>query len=73
MQREIGGFISQPLGVFLAHLQLSRVRRGKAIAQGLARNPLSQTELIDNASQMIRRAQKQTRVLMQEGVIAPPA
>ncbi|HET7007618.1 MAG TPA: NADP-dependent malic enzyme [Candidatus Binatia bacterium] len=44
----------------------------KAIAQGLARNPLSQTELIDNAGKMIRRARKQTRVLMQEGVIAPP-
>ena len=45
----------------------------KAIEQGLARTPLSRAELIDNATKMIRRAQKQTRVLMQEGVIAPPA
>ena len=43
----------------------------KAIEQGLARNPLSRAELIDNATKMIRRAQKQTQVLMQEGVIAP--
>ena len=45
----------------------------KAIEQGLARNPLSRAELIDIATKMIRRAQKQTRVLMQEGVIGPPA
>jgi len=45
----------------------------KALEQGLARNPLSRAELIDNASKMIRQAQKQTRVLMQEGVIAPRA
>ena len=45
----------------------------KAIEQGLARTPLSRAELIDNATKMIRRAQKQTRVLMQEGVISPPA
>jgi len=45
----------------------------KALEQGLARNPLSRAELIDNAGKMIRQAQKQTRVLMQEGVIAPQA
>ncbi len=43
----------------------------KAIEQGLARNPLSRAELIENAARIIRRAQKQTRVLMDECVIAP--
>ncbi|HEX6768321.1 MAG TPA: NAD-dependent malic enzyme, partial [Candidatus Binatia bacterium] len=45
----------------------------KALEQGLARNPLSRAALIDNATKMVRQAQKQTRVLMQEGVIAPQA
>jgi malate dehydrogenase (oxaloacetate-decarboxylating) len=45
----------------------------KAIEQGLARNPLSRAQLIDNATKMVRQAQKQTRVLMQEGIIAPQA
>jgi hypothetical protein len=29
--------------------------------------------LIDHATKMVRQAQKQTRVLMQEGIIAPQA
>lgn len=45
----------------------------KAIEQGLARHPLTRAELIDNATKMVRQAQKQTRVLMQEGIIAPQA
>ncbi len=45
----------------------------KAIEQGLARNLLSRAELIDNATKTIFRAQKQTQVLMREGVIAPHA
>jgi len=44
-----------------------------AIEQGLARNPLSRAELIDKAGKIIRRAQKQTRVLIKECVISPRA
>jgi malate dehydrogenase (oxaloacetate-decarboxylating) len=41
----------------------------KAIEQGIARNPLNKAELIERASAIIRRAQKETQTLMEQGVI----
>jgi malate dehydrogenase (oxaloacetate-decarboxylating) len=43
----------------------------KAIEQGVAKNVLTKSALIENATKIIRRAQQQTKVLMKEGVIAP--
>jgi malate dehydrogenase (oxaloacetate-decarboxylating) len=42
----------------------------KAIEQGVATKTLSRAQLIEGASALIRRAQRETRVLMAEGVIA---
>ena len=43
----------------------------KAIEQGVARKSLTQAELVEHATKIIQRAQRQTKVLMREGVIAP--
>ena len=43
----------------------------KAIEQGVARKSLTQAELVEHATKIIERAQRQTKVLMREGVIAP--
>jgi malate dehydrogenase (oxaloacetate-decarboxylating) len=43
----------------------------KAMEQGLARKSLTQAELVEHATKVIHRAQRQTKVLMREGVIAP--
>jgi malate dehydrogenase (oxaloacetate-decarboxylating) len=43
----------------------------KAIEQGVARKSLTKMELIENATKMIQRAQRQTSVMMREGIIAP--
>ena len=43
----------------------------KAIKQGVARKSLTQAELVEHATKIIERAQRQTKVLMREGVIAP--
>ncbi|HYA27777.1 MAG TPA: malic enzyme-like NAD(P)-binding protein, partial [Acidobacteriota bacterium] len=45
----------------------------KAIEQGVARIPLTKMKLIENASKIIRRAQLETKTLMEQGVIAPIA
>mgnify|MGYP001499070320 FL=1 len=45
----------------------------KAIEQGVAGRSLTKMKLIENATKIIERAQRQTRVLMQEGIIAPSA
>ncbi len=45
----------------------------KAIEQGVARKALSKMALIENATKMIQRAQRQTSVMMKEGIIAPSA
>jgi len=45
----------------------------KAIEQGVAKRALTKMKIIENAAKIIGRAQRQTRVLMQEGVIAPSA
>lgn len=44
----------------------------KAIEQGIARRLLSEDELRREAEEKIRHAQAETRILMQEGHIAPP-
>jgi len=44
----------------------------KAIDQGLARRPLSEQQLRDEAQKKIRRAQQETTILMREGHIPPP-
>ena len=43
----------------------------KAIEQGLARRILTEQQLRDEAETKIRRAQKETRTLMREGIIVP--
>ena len=43
----------------------------KAIEQGVARKTLTKNELIDEATKVIGRAQRQTKTLMEHGVIAP--
>jgi malate dehydrogenase (oxaloacetate-decarboxylating) len=43
----------------------------KAIEQGVARKSLTQAELVEHATKIIQRAQRETKVLMREGVIAP--
>jgi malate dehydrogenase (oxaloacetate-decarboxylating) len=43
----------------------------KAIAQGVARNRLTAAELRNRAELLVSRAQRETAVLMQAGVIAP--
>jgi malate dehydrogenase (oxaloacetate-decarboxylating) len=43
----------------------------KAIEQGVAKKALSKMALIENATKMIQRAQRQTSVMMKEGIIAP--
>lgn len=45
----------------------------KAIEQGIAKKMLTQAQLIENASALIRRAQRETQTLMAEGLIAPAA
>jgi malate dehydrogenase (oxaloacetate-decarboxylating) len=45
----------------------------KAIEQGVAKRVLTKAALIENATALIRRAQEQTQVLMQAGIIAPTA
>jgi malate dehydrogenase (oxaloacetate-decarboxylating) len=45
----------------------------KAIEQGVAKKSLTKMKLIENATKMIRRAQRQTSVMMKEGIIAPSA
>jgi malate dehydrogenase (oxaloacetate-decarboxylating) len=42
----------------------------KAIEQGVARKIMTKEELIENASRIISRAQKETKILMEHGVIA---
>jgi malate dehydrogenase (oxaloacetate-decarboxylating) len=42
----------------------------KAIEQGVARKILTKEEIIENASRIISRAQKETKTLMEHGVIA---
>jgi malate dehydrogenase (oxaloacetate-decarboxylating) len=42
----------------------------KAIEQGVARKIMTKDELIENASRIISRAQKETKTLMEHGVIA---
>jgi len=44
----------------------------KAIEQGIARRPLSEDELRAEAETKIRRAQQETKILMEAGHIAPP-
>lgn len=44
----------------------------KAMAQGVARNRLSAAELRSRAELLVSRAQRETAVLMQAGIIAPP-
>ncbi len=44
----------------------------KAIEQGIARRPLSESELRAEAESRIRHAQNETLVLQREGIIAPP-
>ena len=43
----------------------------KAIEQGVAKRSATKMELIENATKIIRRAQLQTKTLMEHGVIAP--
>jgi hypothetical protein len=43
----------------------------KAIEQGVAKRSATKTQLIENATKIIRRAQLQTKTLMEHGVIAP--
>jgi len=43
----------------------------KAIEQGVAKKSPSKAQLIELATKAIQRAQRQTKVLMKEGVIAP--
>ena len=43
----------------------------KAIEQGVANRPATKMKLIDNATKIIRRAQLETKTLMEHGVIAP--
>jgi malate dehydrogenase (oxaloacetate-decarboxylating) len=45
----------------------------KAIEQGVARKARTRNELIDEATRTIARAQRQTKTLMEQGVIAAPA
>ena len=45
----------------------------KAIEQGVAGRSLTKMQLIKNATRIIARAQRQTRVLMEAGVITPSA
>jgi malate dehydrogenase (oxaloacetate-decarboxylating) len=45
----------------------------KAIEQGVAKKSLTKMKLIENATKMIHRAQRQTSVMMKEGIIAPSA
>jgi hypothetical protein len=42
----------------------------QAIAQGVARIPLSHEELFVKSSSIIKRAREETRVLMEAGIIA---
>ena len=42
----------------------------KAIEQGVARKIMTKDELIENAARIISRAQKETKTLMEHGVIA---
>ena len=42
----------------------------KAIEQGVARKIMTKDELIENASKIISRAQKETKTLMEHGIIA---
>jgi malate dehydrogenase (oxaloacetate-decarboxylating) len=42
----------------------------KAIEQGVARKVMTKDELIENASKIISRAQKETKTLMEHGIIA---
>jgi malate dehydrogenase (oxaloacetate-decarboxylating) len=44
----------------------------KAVEQGIARRPLSEDELREEAETKIRRAQQETKILMDAGHIAPP-
>jgi malate dehydrogenase (oxaloacetate-decarboxylating) len=44
---------------------------GQAMVEGVARRELSASQRIELAAKLIGRAQKQTQVLMREGVIAP--
>ena len=43
----------------------------KAMEQGLAKKSFTHSQLIENATKRVQRAQRQTKVLMQEGVITP--
>jgi len=45
----------------------------KAIEQGVARQQLTKKDLIECATRIIKRARDETRVLMEEGIIAPAA
>jgi malate dehydrogenase (oxaloacetate-decarboxylating) len=42
----------------------------KAIEQGVARKVMTKDELIENAAKIISRAQKETKTLMEHGLIA---
>jgi malate dehydrogenase (oxaloacetate-decarboxylating) len=42
----------------------------KAIEQGVARKTLTENQLVDQATKIIARAQRETRTLMEQGVIA---
>jgi len=44
----------------------------KAVKQGLARNPLSESEIFERAAEIIGRARKETGLLMREGLILEP-
>lgn len=48
-----------------------RANIDKLLEQGVARKSLTKAELVEHATKVIQRAQRQTKVLMKEGIIAP--
>ena len=48
-----------------------RANIDELLAQEVARKSLTKAELVEHATKVIQRAQRQTKVLMKEGIIAP--